>query len=154
MAHAKDPQEQLDRGLVQTSRTLREVFAPALGMVGMSTLSVGAAITATLAATTNFGGEMRRLDLLSKQSTMGVNFTKSLERVAEYYNMTKDAVDASLVAFNSFMTGLRRWTPETAQWFTTQKKPVQDFVEQLRRAHTDQEAFMIAMRASMRAERG
>ena len=78
----KTQQEQLDRGLVQTPARCGEVFSPALGMVGMSTLSVGAAITATLAATTNFGGEMRRLDLLSKQSTMGVNFAKSLERVA------------------------------------------------------------------------
>jgi uncharacterized protein (TIGR02594 family) len=98
----------LRRQVVESGTAVRCVLAPALGTLGIASLSAAGGIAAIVASIKGFSESARHLTFLSRQTQLSVNQLRVLEELAGRIGSSAEAMDSGLATFGTHMQRLGR----------------------------------------------
>jgi hypothetical protein len=98
----------LRRQVTDVADRVKGSLSPALGSLGVTSLSAAGGIAAIALAMKEFAGSARHLTFLSRQTQLSVEQLRVLEALAPRIGSSVEEMDSALVTFNEHMEKLRR----------------------------------------------
>ena len=98
----------LKRQVVDVGDRLKGSLAPALGAIGITSLSAAAGLAAVVSAVKSFADSSRNLSFLTKETGLSINQLRTLESLAPRIGVGIEQMDEALRGFGENMERLRR----------------------------------------------